>query len=640
MLRVIKQLSISKRLQIISFVSISFICILIVLIFYTKQKEEQVTDTVRVYHWMELNVWMKIKAYNCVRGDFLTIVFADPATQSENIKEALEYFNERQEDLVSYKEDMTYWGEISPEIQAHYDSLDDAINAYVSYCKDKIQIITQPSTNDTVNLAEVKRTALQESNELYRNIRSHAIDILEAIGINVDQTETKIETDIKQMMLLFYILSGLLVVIIFFVIRVIGRSMLRPIHETRASLELLSKGGLPVIKEYQGKDELSTMLQSLRGFSAHMTSLLSFVSNVARKNFNEEAKMFEGKGLIAEALISMRDNLAQHAMDESQRSWTVQGQADLANLIRQQANFDTICDQALAYIVKYMRASHGALYIMEMNNDREHLRLASVYAYARKKYISGTVQPGEGLIGTVYLERQMTILRDVPEDYIKITSGLGEALPQCLVICPLMLNERVYGVLEIASFKAFEQHDTDLIQKFGEQLASAIATGQINQRTEELLRESQLNTETLRVREEEMKRYVEQLRTAHNQTEFELAESKTREHQLQSILQTLGQNLIVVDSNFKVISLNTHNNNAMRRLFSKPLSVGGNILSLSDNSIRESIQNILSTTIHFGEMRKLTVDGISITSKPFHNKQGGATLCLIVVDEESKLIEI
>jgi uncharacterized membrane protein YvbJ len=102
MFRVIHSLSISKRLQIISFVSISFICILIGLIFYTKQKEEQVTDTVRIFDSMTLDVWMRIKTYNSLRGDFLTVFITDPSSQNESHKEAVEFFNERLDDLASY----------------------------------------------------------------------------------------------------------------------------------------------------------------------------------------------------------------------------------------------------------------------------------------------------------------------------------------------------------------------------------------------------------------------------------------------------------------------------------------------------------------------------------------------------------
>lgn len=582
---------------------------------------------------MTLDVWMRIKTYNSLRGDFLTVFVVDPVSQRENHQEAIEFFNERLEDLASYEETSEYWGVIPQDIKTNYDSMNVAVSQYVEYCKEKLPLATDSSLRDSANFAEVRKAVVVQSNELYKNIRYSALNTLDAIYVNTERNEIEIESKIQSMMLLFYILSGLLVVAIFFTIRVIAKSIVAPIHETRMSLELLSKGGLPAIKDSHGKDELSAMLNSLKGFSSHMTNLLSFVSNVARKNFQEEAKMFEGKGLIAEALINMRDSLEQHDKDEAQRNWIVQGQADLANLVRQQQSLDKFYDQALSYIVKYFGASHGALYIVEQDGGHKHLTLASVYAYARKKFISGSVKPGEGLVGQVYLERQSIMLREIPEDYIKITSGLGEALPGCLMVCPLMLNERVYGVLEIASFKTFRSHDSELIQKFAEQLASAIANGQTNKNTEELLRESQLKTETLRVREEEMNSYIDELRSAQNKLELNLKESVEREYRLQSLLNAIEQDIIIIDRNYTIQSITTCNEYTMRKLFSKPVSIGENILLISDSIVKGALQSILETTLHYGETGKVIVENIKIISRPLRNGQGDITSCVISVDE-------
>ena len=603
------------------------------MIFYTKQKEEQVTETVRIFDSMTLDVWMRIKTYNSLRGDFLTVFVVDPVNQRESHQEAVEYFDERISDLASYEEASEYWGVIPQDIKTNYDSMNAAVDQYVNYCKEKLPLAMDSALRDSANFADIRKTVVVQSNELYKNIRYSALNTLNAIYENTDRNEIEMESKIRSMMLVFYILSGILIVAIFVTIRVIARSILTPIHDTRTSLELLSKGGLPAIKDYQGKDELSAMLNSLKGFSSHMTNLLSFVSNVAKKNFQEEAKMFDGRGLIAEALINMRDSLEQHDKDEAQRNWIIQGQADLADLVRQQQNLNKFYDQALSYIVKYFAASHGALYIAERKSDQESLALASAYAYARKKFISGSVKPGEGLIGQVYLERQSITLREIPDDYVKITSGLGEALPRCLMVCPLMLNERVYGVLEIASFKIFRKLDEELIQKFAEQFASAIANGQINKNTEDLLRESQLKTETMRVREEEMNNYIDELRSAHNKLETDLNESVQREHHLQSLLHAVNQNIIVVDRGFIIQSVTRYDEYILNKLFLKPVTVGENILLISDSNIKESLQGIFEAALYHGESGEITIDTVKIISRPLHNGQSDIISCMISIVE-------
>lgn len=601
------------------------------MIFYTKRKEEEVTDTVRIFDEMTLDVWMRIKTYNSLRGDFLTIFITDPIAQGESHQEATDFFNERLEDLASYEETAEYWGVIPADIKTNYDSMNMAVDAYVNFCRDQLPLAMAVPGRDSAEFIELRKTTVVQSNELYKNIRYSALNTLNAIYENTERNEIRIESEIRNMMLLFYILSGILIIAIFFTIRIIARSILAPIDETRMSLELLSKGGLPAIKEYHGKDELSAMLNSLKGFSEQMTNLLSFVSNVARKNFKEEAKMFEGKGRIAEALIDMRDSLERHAIDESQRNWIMQGQADLGNLLRQQQSLDKFYDQALSYIVKYFRASHGALYIAEQKGEQRYLKLTSIYAYDRKKFISGIIQPGEGLAGQVYLERQCIMLREIPDDYIKITSGLGEALPQSLLVCPVMLNERVYGVLEIASFKVLGLHDGELIQKFAEQLASAIANGQTTKKTEELLHEFQMKTETMRARQEEMSRYIDELLITQSNHEIRLKESIERENQLQSVLQAIGQSIIVVDKDLIVQNVARYNDHAMRRVFKKPVAAGQNLLNLSDSNMGETLKNMVDTTILQGETGGMAVDNVKIVSKPLRNATGDIVSCIIVV---------
>lgn len=634
MFRAIQNLSISKRLQFISFVAISFICILIVLIFYTKRKEEQVTDTVRMFDEMTLDVWMRIKAYNALRGDFLTLFITDPITQAESHQEAIDFFNERLEDLANYNEAAGYWGVIPSDIKVNYDSMNTAVNQYVDFCKEKLPLATQVSGRDSADFIALRKTIVVQSNELYKNIRYSAINTLNAIYDNTEKNEIRIESEIQNMMMLFYALSGILVVTIFFTIRIIAKSILSPIHETRMSLELLSKGGLPAIKEYKGKDELSAMLNSLKGFSEQMTNLLSFVSNVARKNFKEDARMFEGKGLIAEALINMRNSLEQHARDESLRNWIIQGQADLGNLARLQQRLDTFCDQALSYMVKYVGASHGALYIAEQKDGGEWLKLTSVYAYERKKFISGYIRPGEGLAGQVYLERHSITLREIPDDYVKITSGLGEALPQSLIVCPLLVNEQVYGVLEIASFKMFKSSDTGLIEKFAEQLASTVATGQMNMKTEALLRESQMKTETMRAHEEDMTRYIDELRNDQDNLENKLNESVKRVNEFQAVLRTIGQNIIVADKNLTVQNVFQYNDYTMRRLFKMAVVAGENLLVFSDDFVYNTLKDLLNKPILQGETGCAIVDNVKIVAKPLCNDIGDVVSCIVVVDED------
>ena len=118
---------------------------------------------------------------------------------------------------------------------------------------------------------------------------------------------------------------------------------------------------------------------------------------------------------------------------------------------------------------------------------------------------------GEGLVGRCAQERETIYMDDIPDSYIKITSGLGTSNPRSLLLVPLKVNEEIHGVLEIASFKAFETYQIDFIEKLGESIAATISSTKINEQTSKLLKESQNQAEKMRAQEEIMRQNMEEL---------------------------------------------------------------------------------------------------------------------------------
>src|SRR5690606_9000781 len=111
----------------------------------------------------------------------------------------------------------------------------------------------------------------------------------------------------------------------------------------------------------------------------------------------------------------------------------------------------------ISNVVKYVKAKVGGLFILEEEEDgSSHLQLQACYAYDRKKFISKRLEVGEGLVGQAYLEGQSVYLTEVPDEYMIITSGLGDTSPRSLLIIPLRTNERIEGILELASLNEFK----------------------------------------------------------------------------------------------------------------------------------------------------------------------------------------
>jgi GAF domain-containing protein len=209
--------------------------------------------------------------------------------------------------------------------------------------------------------------------------------------------------------------------------------------------------------------------------------------------------------------------------EESKRNWKTSGLAEIGNLLRVEDDLDELCDKIIAYIVKYMEASQGALFLLDddttKDRQEQELYIKSAYAYERKKRLDHRVQAGEGLIGQCFLEKDYIYLTEVPDSFISIKSGLGDANPRSILITPMIVNEQVYGIFEIASFKEIEQYQIDFMMELGENIAMTLNNFKVNERTKKLLEETQEQSEQLRSQEEEMRQNMEELQATQEEQE-------------------------------------------------------------------------------------------------------------------------
>ncbi len=222
---------------------------------------------------------------------------------------------------------------------------------------------------------------------------------------------------------------------------------------------------------------------------------------------------------IAGELVKMRDQMKRVKEEDKVRIWTTEGLSKFAEIIRMhENNFKMLSENIIANIVKYLKAEQGGLFIL--NDEDEHnefLELMGCYAYDRMKYQERKIEIGQGLIGQCYLEQETIYLKEIPQDYVYITSGLGTTRPKCLLLVPLKFNERIEGVLEVASLKEIQPYEIEFLEKLGESIASAVVSVRTNERTTLLLEKSQQQAEEMRAQEEEMRQNMEELQATQEQ---------------------------------------------------------------------------------------------------------------------------
>jgi PAS domain S-box-containing protein len=241
-------------------------------------------------------------------------------------------------------------------------------------------------------------------------------------------------------------------------------------------------------------------------------SLSAFIESISAGNFSVDLQL-DGENNLSSTLLNMRDKLRENADNDRKRNWSTSGLAQIGEILRSHnSSITELYDNIIRFIVKYTKSNQGGLFLLNDDNEADkHLELVACYAFERKKFLQKKVAAGEGLIGQCYLEAQRIYLAEVPQEYISITSGLGGSNPNALLIIPLKVNEKIYGVLELATFGKYQDYEIELVEKLAETIASTISSVRINESTRILLEKTQQQAEEMRAQEEEMRQNMEEL---------------------------------------------------------------------------------------------------------------------------------
>ena len=347
------------------------------------------------------------------------------------------------------------------------------------------------------------------------------------------------------------ILMGLALVIAAVIIGILTiGSLVRPINHTKNILLSMSKGILPKEKLSEGSDEIGQMAKALNFLVQGLKDIFNFSLEIGKGNFDSEFKPLSEDDVLGNSLLEMRDELKKASEEEekrkvedNQRHWASQGIAMFSDILRQDKdNLEELSYNIISNMVKYTNSNQGGMFILN-DNDKDHvfLQMTACYAYDRKKFLKKEIQIGEGLVGRCYQEKEKIHLTEIPNDYIKITSGLGDDNPKSLLLMPLVYNDVTYGIIEIASFNEYMQHEIEFMERISESIAATISSVKSNIQTAELLERSQQQAEEMSSQEEEMRQNMEELRATQEQSARREEELKKEVEELRKRLKDLNE---------------------------------------------------------------------------------------------------
>lgn len=257
--------------------------------------------------------------------------------------------------------------------------------------------------------------------------------------------------------------------------------------------------------------EVNGILQSIKRAGDDFHAYEDFAEQIMGGNLSSSFKLKNEHDRLGRALEGIKENLITIQKEDDQRKWTSDGLAKFVRILQSATNLKQLSSDIIINLVRTVGANQGAIFILTQNNNEEVLEMQACYAFDRSKHLTQRISPGEGLIGQVFLEKQTVYLKDVPEQFIRITSGLGASNPRHVLIVPLKMNESVVGVAELASFTEFGPHVVSFIEKIGESIAHAVTSFRTAEDTKNMLAESKAQAEEMRAQEEELRQNQEEL---------------------------------------------------------------------------------------------------------------------------------
>ncbi len=386
--------------------------------------------------------------------------------------------------------------------------------------------------------------------------------------IILDQTARFAKHLRKVYKILFFVLLMLLLYVSFIIAGslIITRRQLKMLNNV---LKQISHGEYQV-DVYKSRlfkyREFSDIKKHIITYNKRQISLNNFVKNLIKENYDiDPLKPLAKNDLLTqnlnELLRKLRENQKQQQeffRHQQLESWRNTGLAKFNELLRKYINdVELLSYQLISQLTDYLNGVAGAFFIMHEDKDKhKYLEISGFYGYNRQIYKKKRFEIGEGLAGNVALEKKYTVTR-VPKDYVEIASGLGKTPPNYIAIFPLVSNNIVYGVIEIAKIEPFQEHEIQFLEVLSGIIASSLASAQVAYETKALLEESKRITEQMQQKEKELQATIKKLEQLRENAEKQRIKLETIVNALQEIFYYAefgpSKQLLTINKNLRAI---------------------------------------------------------------------------------------
>ncbi|SHN84160.1 Signal transduction histidine kinase [Paenibacillus sp. ov031] len=479
---------------------IGFTALMAIMIVLTFVSYERLNSSNKQIDQMYQERYLKVRYTSATRGEVNDIakVLANLLLNPNNsISAADGDLKEMQKKGEGYLEEVRDRADSAPEHQL-VDRVNTAWEAYNAYAERQVSLMSQNRAEDANNYR----------NSIGLAVQKEAVDSLNALSRYQDQ---EIDTEIKDanaaymravQITVAIMIAGLLLAL--GVIMWVLPSITRGLNTVSMMITSFGKGRYRTIRRIQVKS----------------TDEIGQIASV----FKDVSNDLEEKLEIEKAYLQAQQD----------QNWMSSNIARVPELLRGIGSIRQISQMFISEFTPVLGAQLGVVYLIDEEKHPDELRRYGAYAFEENEDVGKEVyRIGEGLIGQAALDMTPIILEKTPEDYVNIGSATGSSRASGVMIYPVVFEDELIGVVELASFEGFTNLHTQLFSQLIMNLGVILNNVRRRLRVEELLRESQALTEELQVQSEELQTQQEELRRSNENLEEQTGALKRSEELLQ-----------------------------------------------------------------------------------------------------------
>ncbi len=303
------------------------------------------------------------------------------------------------------------------------------------------------------------------------------------------------------------------------------QKMTQTLREASQATEQIALGNLDISVEVRGEKDL--LGQSINKMVVALKAAARQANIIASGDYTADIKPRSEKDELGIALQKMTHALRKVDKENKRQAWLKTGQNELNQKMRGDQDIVELSRNIIAYLAKYLNAQIGALYLFDEASGE--LQLKGSYAFTKRKEINNAIAIGEGLVGQAAFEKEMISISSVPEDYTRIGSATGNAVPRNVVVSPFLYEGKLSGVIELGSFQEFSDEKLDFLKIVMENIAIGFNSALARNLQKKLLLKTQQQAEELEAQQEQLKATNAELE---EQTEIlKINEAKLKEQQ-------------------------------------------------------------------------------------------------------------